>query len=57
MSGFDWFLLAWWLFGILMLVSTIGKPRKPLEPSVAVCTILITVGLMVGLLWSRGVLS
>lgn len=56
MSGFDYFLLAWWGFSILLTVATVGKPRKPLEPLAAAIAVAIIAALIVGLLVSRGAL-
>ena len=56
MSAFDWFLIGWWLFGVLVLVTQIGKPKKPTTPEFAAVYIVIVGALIIGLLWSRGAL-
>ena len=35
-------LLAFYAAGILVTISTIGKPRKPMEPGAAAIAVLIT---------------
>lgn len=57
MTWFDYLLIGWLAFGYTMLVASIGKPRKPIEPSVAVVALFINGLLVAGLLWSRGVFS
>lgn len=39
MTWFDWFLIAWWIFGAVIFACQVGKPRKPIEPgaSAALC--------------------
>lgn len=57
MSGFDYFLIGWWIFGVLMTVGQIGQPKTPTTPRVAVISTLIVGSLIFGLLASRGALS
>lgn len=56
MSGFDWFLVAWILFGAFLMIANVGKPRRPTEPLTAAIALLINVALVAGLLISRGAL-
>ena len=56
MRAFDWILVAWWLFGTVLVVASVGKPRKPTEPSTAAIVVLINIALIAGLLISRGAL-
>lgn len=42
MSVAQYVLLAWFAFSAFTLVSSVGKPRKPLEPQVAAFGVLIT---------------
>ena len=56
MSAFDWFLVAWWIFGSFMVVATVGKPRKPIEPLTGAIIVLINLAFIGGLLWTRGAL-
>ena len=35
-------LLAWFAVSVLVTVSTIGKPRKPLDPGIAAASLVIT---------------
>ena len=55
MSPFDWFLVAWWIFGATMVIARVGKPQKPTQPGAAAVSTLITLGLIAGLLVTRGV--
>jgi hypothetical protein len=41
-----WFIVFWLALGALLTIGQIGKPRKPLQPSVAVISSLITAGLI-----------
>ena len=56
MSGFDCFLVAWWVVSLLAVVSMVGKPRGPIESRTAVTLVAVYVAFIAGLLWSRGVL-
>lgn len=56
MSGFDWFLVAFWIVGAVLVVSNINKPRSPNTPQIAAFVPAINLGLIAGLLRSRGVL-
>jgi hypothetical protein len=42
-----WFIVAWFAYGALVTIGQIGKPRKPLQPAVAVVAALIATGLIV----------
>ena len=57
MTAFDYFLTGWLMFGMVVTVTNVGKPRKPLEPGVAAVSAVITFGLIAWLLVSRGVLG
>lgn len=56
MSMFDWFLIAWWLFGTFITVAQIGKKREPISPLAGAIVVLINGAFMAGLFISRGVL-
>lgn len=56
MSYFDWFLIVWWLFQSVLFITLVGKAREPISPLTAAINLVITLGLVAGLLWSRGVL-
>ena len=56
MTGFDWFLVAWWMVNIILVVAIVGRPREPLSASAAAISVAIQFGLIGGLLLSRGVL-
>lgn len=46
MSWQQWTLIAWYALGILATVGTIGKPRKPIDPDLAVVMIVVQAGLI-----------
>ena len=46
MSWQQWVLVAWDALGALTTVSSIGKPRKPIDPDLAVVMIVVQVGLI-----------
>lgn len=56
MSGFDWFLVAWWLFNVVMAVAMIGRPRRPIDPAAAAIVVVIYAAFIAGLFISRGAL-
>lgn len=56
MNWFDWVLIGWWSLGTVLSIAMIGKPRTPITPTGALIGLVITVALVLGLLWSRGVL-
>ena len=50
MNWFGWLLVAWWAISALVTVVYIGKPRKPLEPSVAAIVVAVYAAEIVALL-------
>lgn len=56
MSAYDWFLVAWFLLGVLLTIANVGKPRTPMAPSTAALATLLSLSIVVGLLISRGAL-
>ena len=56
MKPFDYFLIAWWLFGTLVAVAQVGKPKKPTTAEIAAVVVGLNALLIAGLLWSRGAL-
>jgi hypothetical protein len=53
----DWLIVGWLVFGFMLMLSVIGKPRKPVEPSTAVVAFVIDAILIGCLLWGHGALS
>jgi len=53
MGWFDWFLVAWWTLGALLIVCQVGKPRDPLTPRQAAISVGVLGLLIAGLLASR----
>lgn len=50
-TWFGWLLIAWWLFGVVSLISRIGKPRKPVTFDVAIAGVLIFTALLFGVVF------
>lgn len=50
-----WVLIAWWLFEVVVVVSVIGQPRKPVTPKSALFVITTNVTLIAALLIWGGV--
>lgn len=42
MTWFGWLLATFLIFGALVTVADVGKPRKPLTSTVAACTVVVT---------------
>lgn len=57
MNWFDYTLLVLWILGILATPATIGKRRPVRSPGQGTFLILWMLALIVGLLFSRGVLT
>ena len=57
MTIFDFCLIAWFAYGLLLVVSGVGKPRKPITSKTAAWATVITSAWIVGLLVSRGVFA
>lgn len=57
MTWFDYFLVAFWLFGIGMTVTAVGKPRRPIESTTAAIVVMINLLFIAGLLFTRGVFA
>lgn len=53
MTWFDYVLIAWLAIGGLGAVLLIGKPRKPIDPAVAMWTVLINALLILGVVALR----
>lgn len=51
MTLFGWFLIAWWVVGLVTQVLLIGKPRHPLSAQTVAAQIVLTLALIVGALW------
>lgn len=49
MNWFDWLLITWWIVGVLLTISLIGRERKPVTPATAVTVTIINALLIVGL--------
>lgn len=45
-----WLIVAFLSYGALSTVASVGKPRKPLEPAVAVLTVVFTGAIVAGIL-------
>jgi hypothetical protein len=56
MKPFDYFLIAWWLFGTLVAVAQVGKPKKPTTAETTAVIVAINAVFIALLLWTRGVL-
>ena len=56
MNWFDYLLIGLWAFGALTSVATVEKPKKPNTPTTAAIIVALDALLVVGLLFSRGVL-
>lgn len=57
MSWFDYILVALWLFSVLATVTSVGKPRKPIDGTTAAVIVAINILFIAGLLFSRGVIA
>lgn len=57
MHVIDWIIVALLTFGMLLNVAQVGKPRKPLEPTMAAVIVAINAALILSVLWSHGALS
>lgn len=57
MKPFDYFLVAWWLFGTFLVVAQVGKPKKPTSAEVAAIIVVLNVAFIAALLWTRGALA
>jgi hypothetical protein len=57
MKPFDYLLLILWLLAIVVVITQVGKPKKPATPGVTAFIVAFDLALIAGLLWSRGVLS
>lgn len=57
MHWFDWLLVGVWVLSIISTIATIGKPRDPTTPAVAVGATIVHLLLIVGMLITHGVLS
>jgi hypothetical protein len=45
-----WLIVAWLAIGALLTIGSIGKPRKPIEPSTAVIGAVLTTGIIVAVI-------
>lgn len=51
MNVFAWILVAWFTLGAFVTIATIGKPKPPVTPGVAMIVVifnLILIGLVLG---------
>lgn len=48
MTWFAWTLVAWLAVGVAATIAVIGKPRKPVDPTTAVVTLIINGFLIAG---------
>lgn len=53
MHWFDWFMIVLFTFGALVTIGQVGKPRPAVTHAVAVWTVIINAGLIIGILLTR----
>lgn len=44
-------MMSWFLFGMVVAVGMVGKPRKTLTPDIAVFVVIIDLALIVATYW------
>lgn len=57
MTWFDWALVGFWTLGTLLVVLTVGQPRKPITPGLAAWILVVNSLWTLGLLWTRGAIG
>lgn len=56
MTWILWIVVAWLVFGTVVSVTQVGKPRKPLDPGVAATGVVIQ-GLIISAIIFAGILN
>lgn len=56
MNWFMWTLIGLQILGMLITAGQVGSPKKPTTPRQAVISVVVNSAIVVGLLWTGGVL-